>query len=100
MGIPFARAGLVNFVGTGMDWDKFAFVGGEYFLRSSGGVVNGDVGGICGDLSGGRGGVLELKSGVLTRSGGFAGTGRGLIGGGAFEEAVTFANTDDERGGN
>jgi len=64
MGIPFARAGLVNFVGTGMDWDKFALVGGEYFLRSSGGVVNGDVGGICGDLSGGRGGVLELKSGV------------------------------------
>ena len=35
---------LVIFVGTGMVWDKFAFVGGEYFLRNSGGVVNGDVG--------------------------------------------------------
>ena len=43
---------------------------------------------------------MELKSGVLGRSGGFAGIGRGLIGGGAFDEAVALANTDDERGGN
>lgn len=89
--------GLGSFAGTGMGCAIGLRSGGEYFLRSSGGVVNGDVGRPLGDLDGGGGGVLG-SSGVRGGGGssGLPNTGLGDSGGGLDPGVLA---TVDERGG-